>query len=232
MRQVRALRVTSVLGSVPAAAQASVSTPAAEPSSPPAGGNSGPGGERTPLPRSPRTEAAPVEEKKKDKGAAEESSYEQEDEESEAVSDTTVVKHPSQVITKQGLSAKAAPPARRSTERHEEVKAEEEAVEESLAGKATEPENLKGASSARGSRDVGRERHRPRRDPGHHRESKRKRKRDRTHRAGRKHKRLHRAEANPYLPLHRGLDKSYLEFNCQAPREEAIPGAPPRPKKR
>ena len=199
VRQGRALRVTKVLGPQPQAARPQGRAPAAEPPSLLAGGNREPGGERAPLPRSPRAEAAPAEEDKKNKEAADESSYEQEDEESEAVSDATVVKHPSQVITKQGLSAKAAPPARRSADRHEEVKAEEEAAEEPLAGKGTELEAVEGASSARGSRDVDRDRHRHRREPGHHRGSKRKRKRDRTHRAGRKHKRLHRAEANPYL---------------------------------
>ncbi|CAK8999533.1 unnamed protein product, partial [Durusdinium trenchii] len=218
VRQVRALRVTRVTAAAPHAPTGGTAGgrfPArVPPVAAPAGGNPMPHRERSPLRRSPK----PVEEKKgaapqpleKDEEKEQDSSEsDEEEEESEAASDKTILVDPllPPATVAPGTSGKAKPPAPPKGVA-ERIKTEEKADygEEEQAGGSTVPEE-----SGRRRRH----RHRPSQPSRPERKddkSYRKRKhRNPKHRAGRKHKRLYRAERDPYLKIHRKLDESEAE---------------------
>ena len=232
VRQVRALRVTRVTPPVAQAArgQARPLTPERPP--PTAGVGSEPKDPRAPLVRSPRPEIPPATEEKADKD--EESSYESDEDDSGEASEATIIQDPTRPVSTKGLSAKAAPAARHAAEPAEEVKQEKVENTAGEAGSVPVPAGEEAATSSRGHRHPKgehsvRHRGRDRRGDGF---KKKKRKRDKTHRAGRKHKRLYRADENSFLTIHRSLDNSYFEFDSTAPREDAIPGVPPRGRKK
>lgn len=230
VRQVRALRVTRGDSSTPRAAPPAAVPPVPGPrvaertGSVPAGGNSGPERERSPLPRSSG--------RGRDTGggppapAVEESSEaEDEEEESEAESEKTLLLAPNtRGESNQGLASKSAPSV----------------PPEQVAGVKTEVTEERADRAAGGSAEPIARRHRRR----HHHEGDRekksskrdgegrksRKKRNPKHRAGRKHKRLYRAEQDPYVKLHRTLDDSHYRFDPNASRESAIAGTPPRPK--
>ena len=148
---------------------------------------------------------------------------ESEEEESEA-SEATIVPVGTD---EKGLASKASTP--RPVERKDRSpEAGGSAVPEDRRSEVRDPRER-----AEGSKRPRQEHHRRL----HHRgdeggEKKRFWKRRPKHRAGRKHKRLHRAEANPFAPLHRSLERSHFEFDPNQSKHEAIPGLPPTPKKR
>lgn len=227
VRQIRALRVTRAV--VPG-------SQAARGSERPRTPERGPRAGTQPEPREPRAPTLPrsrveadehLEEKQR---REEESSYLSEEEDSGAVSEATIIQDKAKIISAEGLSAKAAP-APKSAVKSEEIEIEEK--KESAgneAGPETVPEVGERATSSKGPRPQERHQRRHRRGREGQRKEKKKRKRDPTHRAGRKHPRLYRADANPFAKVHRRLDSSYLDFDPNAPAEEAIPGSPPRAK--
>ena len=98
-----------------------------------------------------------------------------------------------------------------------------------------EPEAGAGDNAEHKPRGEGRKRHHRSSHQDKHSESgkkyKKRKNRNPQHRAGRKHKRLYRAERDPHIKLHRSLDDSHFRFDSTASRESAIAGVPPRPRK-
>ncbi|CAK9104456.1 unnamed protein product [Durusdinium trenchii] len=153
--------------------------------------------------------AAPQPLEKDEEKEQDSSESDEEEEESEAASDKTILVDPllPPATAAPGTSGKAKPPVPPKGVA-ERIKTEEKADygEEEQAGGSTVPE---------GSRHRRRHRHRssqPSRPERKDDKSNRKRKhRNPKHRAGRKHKRLYRAERDPYLKIHRKLDESEAE---------------------
>ena len=238
VRQVRALRVTRLAPPVTEAARPPALRPAAaEPKE--AGDLPEASDRREPLLRSPRPGGRTSREAEKPQGdspapagpeAEQGGSEESEESESDSVA-TTVV--PEAAGGPPGVASKARPEVRPSRETEEVVKEEPAAARhEGDQADAVEP----GSPDRRSTRRETARGHRTSRttDRGHHRSRRgdtrpKKRRRKHSHRAGRKHKRLGRADANPFVRLHRSLDRSYFDFDPQAPRE-SVAGFPPRPR--
>lgn len=170
----------------------------------------------------------PEKDEEKDKDSSE---SEEEKEESEAASDKTILVDPSlpPATSAPGLSGKAKPPVPPRGVA-EKVKTEEKADhgEEEPAGDST---GL-GTSRRRHRHSHRRRSSQPSRpDRKDDKSSKKRKNRNPKHRAGRKHKRLYRAERDPYIKIHRKLDESHFDFDPHAPRSSAIAGVPPQPKK-
>ncbi|CAK9061007.1 unnamed protein product [Durusdinium trenchii] len=184
VRQVRALRVTRVSPPVAPAARGQTRPLTPERPPPTAGAGSEPKDPRAPLVRSPRPEIPPATEEKADKD--EESSYESDEDDSGEASEATIIQDPTRAVSTEGLSAEAAPAARRSAEPAEEVKQEKVENTAGEAGSVPVPTGEEAATSSRGHRHPKgehpvRHRGRDRRGDGF---KKKKRKRDKTHRAG------------------------------------------------
>ncbi|CAK8992212.1 unnamed protein product, partial [Durusdinium trenchii] len=147
----------------------------------------------------------PEKDEEKDKDSSE---SEEEKEESEAASDKTILVDPSlpPATSAPGLSGKAKPPVPPRGVA-EKVKTEEKADhgEEEPAGDST---GL-GTSRRRHRHSHRRRSSQPSRpDRKDDKSSKKRKNRNPKHRAGRKHKRLYRAERDPYIKIHRKLDES------------------------
>lgn len=237
VRQVRALRVTRVVP--PAAGAPRDPAPRGVVTPPPvAGAGSEPSDPRRPLARSPRP-AAEAREGERSGAAASaleppeaEEETSGESEESGSGSEVTTIGPGVTPVTTTGLAAKARPEARPSKEVDEVAKEEvEEARDDGREADKVEPESPEDPPQPRSSTGHRRSKRDSNRSHRSHHHSKRRDKprRKKPHRAGRKHKRLERADHNPFIKIHRSLDRSYFDFDPTAPRE-TVAGLPPRPR--
>ena len=215
-RTVRALRVTR--GAAPSAGHARALPSEA----------SAPAAERPPLARQLKKEELESETGARGSGVqgpVEEESGEVESEEEESEASEATIVPPG--TPEQGLASKASAP-RPAEKKDRSPEAGASTVPVDRRSEVRDPRE-RPAGSKRPRQEHHRRRHHRGEEKG---EKKRSRKRRPKHRAGRKHKRLRRAEANPFVPLHRSLDRSHFEFDPNQSKHEAIPGLPPTPKKR